>query len=246
MERSADSTGDVRIEAPGELSRGDHLRVGAVAWLVRIVIGLIGATWRIEITAGASHLDELLATRQPTVIGFWHDRLPVLAYFVQRRMLRRGYRVVSFVSRSRDGEIGAKLSKMWGADTVRGSASSGGTSGLRGMYRAVVKDGSSPVIALDGPTGPRHRAKRGAIALARICRIRVLPMASATDRFWQLRSWDRMTVPKPFARVKVTIGEPIPAPETDSSEKQDEACSRLERILHELQVSAESELGVRR
>ena len=35
----------------------------------------------------------------------------------------------------------------------------------------------------------------------------MLPLAFGVDRGWRLRSWDRMVVPKPFARLRVHVGE---------------------------------------
>jgi hypothetical protein len=37
----------------------------------------------------------------------------------------------------------------------------------------------------------------------------IVPKSMHAARAWRLRSWDRYAIPKPFARVCVTIGEPF-------------------------------------
>ena len=38
---------------------------------------------------------------------------------------------------------------------------------------------------------------------------RILPIGFAASRALRLRSWDRFTIPAPFARVHVTFAEPL-------------------------------------
>ena len=55
--------------------------------------------------------------------------------------------------------------------------------------------------------------KPGLAWLASRTRLPVVPVATAARRAWVFRSWDRFRVPRPFARVVVAYGEPIPIPE---------------------------------
>jgi lysophospholipid acyltransferase (LPLAT)-like uncharacterized protein len=43
----------------------------------------------------------------------------------------------------------------------------------------------------------------GLFAAAQRAGAPIVPMAVAASRSWQLRSWDRFEIPKPFARVIV-------------------------------------------
>jgi lysophospholipid acyltransferase (LPLAT)-like uncharacterized protein len=54
----------------------------------------------------------------------------------------------------------------------------------------------------------------GVAWLARARGAPILPVGIACDRAWRLRSWDRFTIPKPFARVVVAYGAPMPAHDT--------------------------------
>jgi lysophospholipid acyltransferase (LPLAT)-like uncharacterized protein len=55
------------------------------------------------------------------------------------------------------------------------------------------------------------------------------------SRAWRLRSWDRFTVPKPFARIVVRYGAPIePAPGTPTAEEAAHLADRLAGVMRAL------------
>lgn len=140
------------------------------------------------------------------ILAYWHEDTLTLTRFFIRRLLRRGVPLAMLASLSRDGEIGARLASGWGAEVFRGSASRGGTAGLRRLYR-YLKGGGSVILAPDGPRGPAHEAKPGAVVLAQMTGAPVVPVVARADRDWRLGSWDRMRVPKPFARIRLALGE---------------------------------------
>ena len=94
----------------------------------------------------------------------------------------------------------------------------------------------------DGPRGPRFQAKPGAVVLAQMSEAPIVPMSFAADRYWNLGSWDRMIIPKPFARIRVAVGPPrsidrgLPADELERERVE------LERTLNELGAMARSGL----
>jgi len=91
-------------------------------------------------------------------------------------------------------------------------------------------DGHCCAITADGPRGPVFVAKHGTALLANSVGLLsdsnqpagtwvgcfyVLP-----DRAWQLRSWDRFMIPKPFSRVVVTWPAHVPASEVTTATVQ--------------------------
>jgi lysophospholipid acyltransferase (LPLAT)-like uncharacterized protein len=82
---------------------------------------------------------------------------------------------------------------------VHGSSSRGGAAGLRALLD-VLGRGDQVVITPDGPRGPRRVAAPGVAQLAGLSGVPVLPCSAQTSRRWQLRSWDRMVIPRPFGR----------------------------------------------
>jgi len=79
---------------------------------------------------------------------------------------------------------------------------------MRDYYELLVKQGVSPVITPDGPTGPRQYFKPGALMLAQLSGRPLLPMAFAASRAWRF-GWDRFVLPVPGARIAIAIGAPV-------------------------------------
>ena len=88
-------------------------------------------------------------------------------------------------------------------------------------------------FTVDGPKGPRYEAKPGPILLAKKTGEPVLPFVVEPSRFSTVRSWDRLQIPRPFARAKVIFGEPIYVSETAGD-------GELDCILRELQASLDA------
>ena len=205
-------------------------------------MGLISRTCGWQIIRGAEHVAALIEAGQPAVLSFWHDRTFFGARFLVHRMVRRGYPVTILVSQSRDGELGVKLATRWGVGVVRGSASRGGAEGLRRLYKAVVRQHSAVVVIPDGPRGPKSEAKPGALVLAQMTGIPILPIGFAARRYWTLRSWDRMIIPKPFTRIAVVIGEPLVLPREFEEAALAAEQQRLKGVLDALVDEAEGGL----
>ena len=63
----------------------------------------------------------------------------------------------------------------------------------------------------------------------------IVPFSISLNRYWQLRSWDKIQIPKPFARAVVVIGKPIQVlDDTDTYEaKHQELQQALEKLREE-------------
>ena len=121
----------------------------------------------------------------------------------------RGRRISVMVSQSRDGELIARAVGHLGIDTARGSSSRGGAQGMRELLRQAKK-GSDIAFTPDGPRGPRGEVQPGVLMAAQSTGWPIIPVAYADTRYKQLRSWDGMRVPLPFAAVHFVYGEPLP------------------------------------
>ena len=87
---------------------------------------------------------------------------------------------------------------------IRGSTTRGGSAALLGLIRRA--GGSHVVLTPDGPTGPRRRLKPGAIALASMTGMPIVPIGIACPTAWRAGSWDRMMVPLPWATAFYVSG----------------------------------------
>ena len=153
-----------------------------------------------------------LIAEAPVILLFWHHHLFMQAMLIPPLLIRRGLSTTVLISRSRDGDLGHRLGIGYGTSVVRGSSSRGGGSALRQLLRMVTVERSSPIIIGDGPRGPARVLKGGTVALSRLAGLPIVPLACAADRSWRLRSWDRLVVPKPGARIGFAIGAPWTAP----------------------------------
>jgi len=60
-------------------------------------------------------------------------------------------------------------------------------------------------VTPDGPKGPRHHISDGAIGLALKSKLPIFVMNFKSKHFWQLKSWDRFVIPKPFTKLDFYI-----------------------------------------
>ena len=75
-------------------------------------------------------------------------------------------------------------------------------------------------ITADGPKGPAMVAKPGTAQLAQLVGAPVGTFYLLPDRAWELKSWDRFLIPKPFARVGITWPAHVPAAEVTEAAVQ--------------------------
>ena len=169
--------------------------------------------------------------------AFWHDGIVLLPLLATR--FRWPGTVNAMLSWHRDAEIAAQAMRHLGIRAVRGSATRGWLGGLRGLLAARAR-GEDIAIVPDGPRGPRHEAKDGAVQLARATGLPLLVVGVAASPARRLGSWDRLQVPRPFARVALVLNAPVVLP-------ADKAAARaaLEAALGEANAEAARAVGAR-
>ncbi|MFC7737215.1 lysophospholipid acyltransferase family protein [Roseomonas sp. GCM10028921] len=165
------------------------------------------------------------------ILAFWHECLPMMPIAWTRfwaglepGMDRKEGLVL--VSRSRDGAMISSALKDYGLTPVAGSSSRGGREAGRRMLHGL-RAGSVAVIVPDGPRGPRRVLSEGAMRLARIARVPIVPCGAYALPSRRLGSWDRMILPLPFARCVAVVGEPITAYDQQPSTLADELAASL-------------------
>lgn len=193
---------------------------GTIGWLGRFVLSLMARTWRVELV-DRENLDETNAQGPGCFISMWHGRM-IVALPIHAPL---GWHVL--VSASGDGDISEKLLEANGYKVIRGSSSRGGARALRAMLK-VLDEGVTLAITPDGPRGPMHSMNPGLAFMARATGRLVVPIGFACDRAWHASSWDRFTIPKPFARICVVYGEPVGVAR-DADESEQEAATELVR-----------------
>lgn len=176
--------------------------------LLKVILFLIWRTCRVVHIDGEQYIARIHSEGKACIPCYWHQHHLFCTWFM-RTWIKRGMKIGFLISPSVDGEIPARLAKSWDAEVIRGSTTRAGAQTMRDMYTIVVKRGISPVTTSDGPQGPIHVFKMGDILLSQFTQAPLLPLSYAADRFWQVNSWDKFIIPKPFARIAIVIGEPV-------------------------------------
>ena len=204
-------------------SRRKRIEAAAISTVGYRAIAALGATLRWK-TEGLEHFDAIRAAGHQPIMAFWHGRiLPATDYF-------RGRGIVVITSENFDGEWIAGIIERFGYGTSRGSSSRGGPRALLQMSRDLAA-GRPAGFTVDGPRGPARVSQPGAVWLAKASGHPVLPFHCEADRFWTLRSWDRTQVPKPFARVAISVGEPFYVPRSANEQAVEQYRQRLDAAL---------------
>jgi hypothetical protein len=203
-----------------------RLMIRMAAGAFHLLIRSIGSTLRFEV-AERDPRQKVRDQEKVPIFAIWHDRIFASTYFM------RDDGIVVLTSKSFDGEYIARFLTNFGFGTIRGSSSRGGVRGLVEMIR-YLKAGLPMAFTVDGPRGPRYEAKSGPILLAKKTGNPILPFVIECERFWQVKSWDRLQIPKPFSRARVFFAEPVTVdPDTDDDGievKRSELQSKLDEM----------------
>ena len=170
------------------------------AWLLRLQF----ATWR-KRCDGMQRLDQILGEGRRVMFSFWHGKyVPLFA-------LLRGHQACVFTSESARGDVIVDICRRFGYHCVQIPDSGRGYS--LNLMRQALANHQNGGIAVDGPLGPYHRVKKGAVKLASEMGCVIVP-ASVYARHKRVlkHRWDRMELPRLFTRVGFAIGEPIIVP----------------------------------
>lgn len=199
--------------------------------VLRALIKVLTSTYRVEKVIGAENIDPFIGSDQVCAPAYWHQH-HVIGSTLVRSWINRGFKACFLVSGSVDGDVPERIARAWGAEVIRGSANQSGALALRDQQR-MMKNGYSIVTTADGPRGPKYEFKAGTVLMARVAGVPIVPIGCAADRAWYLNRWDDFMVPKPFARIVIAIGEPVPVP-------RDIALDELEPVRANVQAAVMS------
>jgi len=187
-----------------------------VRWGVRLggpFLAILGSTWRIE-EVNAVHWQALKRAGKPYLLSCWHGELLPAVWANKHRDL------CAMVSQHGDGEIIARLVEPLGFRAVRGSTTRGAKQALIGMV-VELQHGHSFAITPDGPRGPAMVPQPGVLMAAMRAQVPIIPIRVEATWVWRMKSWDRFMLPKPFARIRVSYGDPWIPSSIDESARQE-------------------------
>lgn len=164
-------------------------------------VDTLARSWRFRVRHG-DRWQRLVDEREPFIFLLWHEALLPLLWRHRRQQ------IAIMVSEAREGRYLSDYAVRIGYDRVMGSSTRGGVRALLGAIRALG-NGCTIAITPDGPRGPRRDVKPGVVRAAQCAGAMILPLHAVASSAWRLGSWDRMMVPKPFARIELGYGEPF-------------------------------------
>ena len=164
--------------------------------------------WLIFLTCKKSYTPNFLP-QNGCVVVFWHGRLSFMSFAYRRwwsSQNRKQGKVI--ISDHKDGELITRIIKFFGIGTIRGSSSKGAVKALAQSFREL-KSGIDVIITPDGPRGPYHSVADGAVVIAQKQNAPIQILNYEASKFWQLKSWDKMIIPKPFSKISYTLSPPF-------------------------------------
>ncbi len=213
------------------VSKNENLRrflCWAGSLYIRLVIGT--CRWRV---VGADAARDHWARRRPFILCFWHGRLLMMPHCWPRERT-----IHMLISGHRDGQLIAGTVSHFGIETVKGSTTRGGARALRAMLQ-VLKTGGYVGITPDGPRGPRMRSGEGAVNVARMAGVPIIPATFGVRSGRVLGTWDRFLVALPFSDGVIVWGEPITVERRADAEAIETARLAVEDSLNAITAEAD-------
>lgn len=142
----------------------------------------------------------------PIIFACWHGELLMLPFLYKKYRKKAHAKVL--ISDHFDGKLIAKTVTYFGLDTIHGSSNKNASKVLLQAIKAI-KSGYDVGITPDGPRGPRHKASNGLVTIAKKTGAKIMLINIIPTKYWQLNSWDRFIIPKPFGTLNYYATQPI-------------------------------------
>jgi hypothetical protein len=205
-----------------------HQRLAA--FLIWLAVSAVSATIRYRIRDPHGFLQR--KDFGHAIYCIWHNRLALCMklYFAFGIKRHQTTGLAGLVSASRDGAFLAAILERFGVQPVRGSSSRRGAQALLELTTWAER-GYDLAITPDGPRGPRYVVQDGAMSLAQVTGLPVVPVSYFLKWKIQLKSWDGFQIPLPFSICEVTAGKVFNVPRDISDAAREELRKQLEAEL---------------
>jgi lysophospholipid acyltransferase (LPLAT)-like uncharacterized protein len=195
-----------------------------LAFTASLIIRLLRLTWSVQVKG-----DDPDYLNGPLIFCFWHGRQAGLLAHPRPRS------VAVLSSLSTDGTLQSIILRLLGFEVFRGSSSRGGARGLKAIINALRSGHTDAAFAVDGPRGPLHEVKPGAIEAAQKSGATIIPITTRASHAWVFtKAWDQYELPKPFASVELYRGQGIAV----DGEECETLRTRLTSALNEIDGQA--------
>jgi lysophospholipid acyltransferase (LPLAT)-like uncharacterized protein len=174
-------------------------------WIAHVLMRLLYSSLRVTVTG----YDGLLtASKEPLIIALWHDQL-LLGPMVFGILSKNHFAAV--ISNSRDGRLLASFIETFSKVKTILVGHRSRHKALLQMIQALKKR-VILIITPDGPRGPKHEVKAGVIFSAQQSEAPIVAMRWLASSAWKLKTWDQLTIPKPFSKVTIHFEHSLACP----------------------------------
>ncbi len=203
------------------------LKYKIISTIIYHAVTLYCKTWRFKLH-NYSHLKGLLDNKTKVVVALWHDQLVPLTFS------HKDKNFVTIASDSKDGSYITYILKRWGFHVGRGSSTRMGIKAALGAIKLAKQNSSPCAVTIDGPLGPRHVAKNGAVFIAK--QLDCVIINAVVNVKWRVRfnSWDRFVLPLPFAKIDVYLSDPMHVSDDCSEQVLADDTERMQKEMEKM------------
>jgi hypothetical protein len=148
-----------------------------------------------------------LASKEKCMLMLWHNRLTIIPFILSHYTPQFLYAAV--VSGHRDGEVLSSIIHSYHNGRTIRSSPKARHQALREILHRVKEGKQIVIITPDGPRGPRYEIKPGIAVAALETNAPVIPLNWEAEEYWEIKTWDRQRIPKPFTTIRVSFTKPI-------------------------------------
>lgn len=140
--------------------------------------------------------------QKPCIFAVWHEDIMVTSRFFSN------YNTVAIVSPSQDAErLAVPISDSNNITLLRFSSSKPALA-VQGLYEMMKYKEHCLGLTIDGPLGPRRKAKPGVLIISKRLGLPLYACRFSYKGF-RLRTWDKLKMPLPFTKMQANLSAPM-------------------------------------
>ena len=201
--------------------------------VLNMIVQTAHRTCRFEVT-GMDRFYAVASSDQPIVFSSWHGQSILnMGFFIGHYDTSQ---ITILIPDDWRGDALAVLIKKLGAQPFPVNLTDEERSSMTTARRLVqlvrkIQKGGHAYIMPDGPEGPAYVVKSGATFIAQKAKAPIVPIGAYNRHGYELNRWDRYSIPYPFSRISIHVGDPFMVPpKADLAEANEELANRLHRV----------------
>ncbi len=180
------------------------------------------------------NLDALEAAGRPAIWTSWHGVTMMASGYLFRHFGSENPNLLVIVPDDWRGESLSEWVRLAGSRAFTISLKEESLVAARRLIQLMrqLKKGTNVYLNPDGPDGPSGVPKPGISFLASKSGAAVLPLGVYTSSRYQLRRWDRYSLPFPFSRITILFGKPLTiAPDEENEAARERIAAAINQAM---------------